>query len=82
MSKHSKALRRLAFYSSPGDKTTLEDAADHMESLERQLRIAKRALMAIQYPELLRPWETAQEALAAMRQAKKGSNLRGDSDGR
>lgn len=73
MSKHVKALRGHA----AGTAVTmfprgdLLDAADHMESLERQLRIAKRALRDID------PWcagpteKIIDEAKAAMRKAAK-----------
>lgn len=88
MSKHSKALRELFRVVESGipcqaryrDKLWAEShaAADHMKSLERELRIARKALRYIQEQSArpgcqtgANPWDAAKQALAAMRQARR-----------
>lgn len=72
MSKHVKELRNLARFTETGERETALDAkADHMESIERQLRIAKRLMQVLRseghgHPELL-----VKDAEAAMRKAAK-----------
>ena len=44
MSKHVKALRHCSIYTDEDEAVVINAAADHMESLERQLRIARKYL--------------------------------------
>lgn len=79
MSKHSKALRNhIGTISDPTVRALLGDVADCTEALERQLRIARKALMYIEEQSArpgcqtgANPWDAAMQALKAMRQARR-----------
>lgn len=79
MSKHGKALRDIiGVISSPVLRGRMYEAADHMEKLECELRIARKALRYIKDQSArpgcqtgANPWDAARQALAAMRRARR-----------
>lgn len=75
MSKHSEALRdTLGIISSPVVRGRMYEAANHIERLERQLRIARRALTEFKNGKWscgLTASHEAADVLAAMRQARR-----------
>lgn len=75
MSKHSKALRDvIGMISSPVLRGRMYEAADHMEKLERERRIARKALTEFKNGKWscgLTASHEAADVLAAMRQARR-----------